>query len=244
MELSFADPNLWLSLLTLTILEIVLGIDNLIFLSIATGKLPEERRDTARKIGLAGALIMRIGLLASIVWIAGLTAPVFTIADFDVSWRDVILLGGGLFLLAKGTLEIHHEVEGDEENGEKSAYASFAGVIAQIMVLDLIFSLDTVITAVGLTDQLPIMVAAVVIAMIVMIVAARPVGDFIQEHPTTKMLALSFLILIGAALVADGLHFHIPRNYIYFAIGFSITVEALNLARMRRRRRLRALAQE
>ncbi len=243
MDLAFNDPNLWLSLLTLTILEIVLGIDNLIFLSIVTDKLPENQRDKARKIGLAGALLMRIGLLASIVWIVGLTKPLMTIMDFELSWRDLILLGGGLFLLAKGTIEIHHEVEGEEEGPAGAASTTFVAAITQIMILDLVFSLDTVITAIGLTDRLPVMVTAVVIAMIVMIVAARPVGEFIRRHPTTKMLALSFLLLIGVALIADGLHFHIPREYIYIAIGFSILVEALNLARARRRRKLREAEQ-
>jgi len=243
MELTFTDPSLWLSLLTLTVLEIVLGIDNLIFLSIATDKLPESRRDSARKIGLAGALLMRIGLLASIVWIVGLTAPLFTAFDFTASWRDLILLGGGLFLLAKGTIEIHHEVEGEEEEPGASGARSFMAAIVQIMVLDIVFSLDSVITAVGLTRHLPVMIAAVVIAMIVMVFAAKPVGEFIRRHPTTKMLALSFLLLIGVALIADGLHFHIPREYIYVAIGFSILVEALNLARTRRRRRLREAAE-
>jgi predicted tellurium resistance membrane protein TerC len=223
-----SDPSAWASLATLTALEIVLGIDNLVFLSIITNKLPVSQQKTAQRIGLGLALGMRIILLSMIVWIVGLTAPVFTIFEHVVSWRDIIMIGGGLFLLGKGTYEIHHQVEGEE--GEAStAKASFGMAIVQIVLLDAVFSLDSVITAVGMTDQLPVMIAAVTIAMAVMLFAANPVSTFIEKHPTAKMLALSFLLLVGITLIADGMHFHIPRGFLYFAIAFSILVEALNL---------------
>ena len=230
------DPHAWASLLTLTALEIVLGIDNIIFISIVSARLPESSRATARRIGLAGALVMRIALLASLTWIIGLTYPVITVLEFELSWRDLILLVGGLFLLAKGTWEIHHSVEGQEE-AATAAHAGFGMVIFQIMLLDLVFSLDSVITAVGMSQHLEIMITAVVISMIIMLLAANPVGEFIHRHPTAKMLALSFLLLVGVALIADGLHFHIPRGYLYFAIAFSILVESLNLLATRKRRR-------
>ncbi len=234
------DPQIWASLATLTALEVVLGIDNLVFLSVATARLPAHQQPFARQLGLILALVMRVVFLASVVWIAGLTEPIFVIFDHAVSWRDVILIVGGLFLMTKGTMEIHHEVEGDEpEPGSTRAHAAFAAVVAQIIVLDLVFSLDSVITAVGMTDNLPVMIAAVTIAIAVMMFAAKPVGEFIERHPTTKMLALSFLLLVGMALIADGLHFHIPRGYLYFAIAFSILVEVLNLVAANRRRRAR-----
>lgn len=236
------DPTIWASLATLTALEVVLGIDNIIFISIVVARLPEERRQVARRIGLGLALGMRIVLLAGIAWIVGLTQPVLTLADLDLSWRDIILFGGGLFLLVKGTREIHDTVEGEHGDDEGAAHATFGAVIAQIVVLDLVFSLDSVITAVGMAEQLEIMVTAVVIAMGVMLLAADAVAGFIERHPTTKMLALAFLILVGMALVADGLHFHIPRGYLYFAIAFSIGVESLNLWASARRRRRRAAA--
>jgi predicted tellurium resistance membrane protein TerC len=236
-----SSPEIWGALLTLTALEIVLGIDNVIFISVVAERLPEDQRARARAIGLAGALVMRLVLLAGIAWIVGLTAPVFSLFAFEVSWRDLILLVGGLFLLAKATMEIHKSVEGEDHDGDgRTAEAGFALVIGQIMVLDLIFSLDSIITAVGMTTHLPIMVAAVIIAVAVMFFAAGMVGEFISRHPTTKMLALSFLLLVGIALVADGLHFHIPRGYLYFAIAFSALVEAFNLATTARRRRMRA----
>jgi len=237
-----SNPEIWASLLTLTALEIVLGIDNVIFISIVAARLPEAEQARARVLGLAGALAMRVVLLAGIVWIIGLTRPILTVFDFALSWRDLILLGGGLFLLAKGTYEIHETVEGERDEAAAAARAGFAVVVAQIMLLDLVFSLDSVITAIGMVQDLPVMIAAVVIAMIIMLVAAAPVSDFILRHPTTKMLALSFLLLVGVALVADGLHFHIPRGYLYFAIAFSIGVEALNLAASRRRKRRRAVS--
>lgn len=225
-----SDPQLWASLLTLAILEIVLGIDNLIFISIASSKLPAHQQHKAQRLGLALALITRLMLLASIVWVSKLAAPLFTLSDFTVSWRDIVLFFGGLFLIVKGTLEIHSTVEGrDEEGAPTRKTAKFAGVLIQIMILDVVFSLDSVITAVGLTDNLPVMMTAVIMAMLVMIFAARPTSEFIKRHPTTKMLALSFLLLVGMALVADGLHYHMPRGYLYFAIAFSMLVEGLNL---------------
>lgn len=240
--MDFADPNLWLSLFTLTALEIVLGIDNLVFISVIAAKLPAAQQEKARKLGLAAALGMRIVLLASIAWIIGLTAPIFTIPFIDhvVSWRDVILLGGGVFLLAKGTHEIHNTIEGDEEEAPVTKAAAFGAVVGQIIVLDIVFSIDSVVTAVGMSDQLPVMITAVVIAMVIMMWSSGPVARFIQDHPTTKMLALAFLLLVGMALVADGMHFHIPRGYLYFAIAFSMLVEILNLAAQRRRKRQRA----
>jgi predicted tellurium resistance membrane protein TerC len=225
----------WIGLATLTILEVVLGIDNLVFISIAAQRLPESQRASAARIGLLGALGLRILMLSMLVWIIGLTQPLMTIGEFTLSWRDLIMLLGGGFLLWKGTYEIHHEVEGKDEKPIEAAASSFAGVIAIIMVIDFIFALDSIITAVGLTQVLPIMILANVFAIIVMMVAAGPVGAFIQEHPTVKVLALAFILLVGLALVAEGLHFHIPRGYIYFAIAFSLGVEFINM-RIRRRR--------
>ncbi len=229
------DPQAWVSLLTLTILEVVLGIDNLIFLAILAERAPEDKRDAVRRWGLAGALITRLVLLMSIAWIASLTEPFFSAFGLDISWRDLVLFGGGLFLLVKGTTEIHATVEGEHHQGGDRSMG-FAMAVAQIAVLDIVFSLDSVITAVGIAEHVEIMVLAIVISMAVMLFAARPVGGFVERHPTIKMLALSFLILVGASLVADGLHFHIPRGYIYFAIAFSMSVEALNLWATKRRR--------
>jgi predicted tellurium resistance membrane protein TerC len=230
-------PEMFLALFTLTTLEIVLGIDNVIFISIVAGRLPEDEREKARKIGLLGALVMRILLLVAIVWIVGLTTPVATIMDLEISWRDIILLAGGLFLLAKGTHEIHKTVEGDAHSSQGSPLSGLTAAIAQIMVLDIIFSLDSVITAVGMVDELAIMIAAVVIAIGFMLWASKPLSAFIDKHPTVKMLALAFLLLIGVALMADGLHFHIPRGYLYFAVAFSILVESLNLVAAKHRLR-------
>ncbi len=233
--MDFTDPQIWASLLTLTALEIVLGIDNVIFISIIVVRLPKERQARARFVGLGAAMGFRILLLASLVWIVGLTEPIADLWGFELSWRDVILFGGGLFLIYKGTWEIHETVEGAENDAGGGPKAlAFGAAIFQIIVLDIIFSLDSVITAIGMTQVLPVMITAVVIAVIVMMVASGPLSDFIQKHPTTKMLALSFLLLVGMALVADGLHFHIPRGYLYFAIAFSIVVEALNLAAAKR----------
>ncbi len=232
-----SDPAAWASLATLTALEIVLGIDNIIFISIMAGRLPKEQQDRARKIGLALALITRLMLLASIAWITQLTNPLFTVGGMDISPRDLILLLGGLFLIYKGTNEVHHTMEGEEEEGTSRGVATFGSVVAQIMVLDIVFSLDSVITAVGMSNHLPVMMLAVIIAVAVMLFASGPTSRFVQTHPTVKMLALSFLILVGVALVADGLHFHIPKGYLYFAIAFSVGVEALNLMAAKRRKR-------
>lgn len=233
-----SDPQIWASLVTLTALEIVLGIDNLVFIAILAGRLPPERRDAARRVGLALALITRLALLASIAWILGLTRPLFALFDHAFSWRDVILIGGGLFLLYKGTREIHERVEGEDEPAQEGGRggATFGGIVVQIMVLDIVFSLDSVITAVGMANQLWVMAAAVVIAVIIMLIASGPLAGFVERHPTVKMLALSFLLLIGMTLVADGVGYHLPRGYIYAAIGFSVAVEALNQLAARRRR--------
>ncbi|MFL5260757.1 MAG: TerC family protein [Hyphomicrobiales bacterium] len=225
----------WLSLVTLTALEIVLGIDNLVFLTIASQRLPAERRPLAQKIGLGGALVLRIIMLALLVWIIRLTQPVFSAAGLEFSWRDIILIAGGLFLLYKGTHEIHSEVERQEESAKEPRAASFFGVIALIMVIDFVFALDSIITAVGMTTVLPVMIAANVFAILVMMLAATPIGGFIERHPTIKMLALAFILLVGVALIADGFGMHIPRGYIYFAIAFSIAVEFLNMLVRRKR---------
>jgi predicted tellurium resistance membrane protein TerC len=232
------DPQIWASLITLMALEIVLGIDNLVFISILAGRLPEHQQSKARKVGLALALITRLMLLATLAWIVGLTAPFVTIGEFGLSWRDVILIAGGLFLLWKATVEIHAEMEGeDEDKGPAKAGTTFGAIVTQIAIIDIVFSLDSVITAVGMADQLWVMVVAVIAAVIVMLLAADPLSNFIQAHPTVKMLALSFLLLIGVILIADGMHLHIPKGYVYFALGFSVMVEALNTW-VRRRRRL------
>ncbi len=219
-----------IALLTLTVLEVVLGIDNIIFLSILTGKLPDAQRASARRIGLAGAMLMRIGLLLALTWVMGLTAHLFSVFDHGVTGRDVILLGGGLFLIAKATWEIHDKLEGEEHHADGSRRAvSFASTIVQIMVLDMVFSLDSVITAVGMAQHIEIMITAVVSSVGVMLVFAKAVGDFVERHPTIKMLALSFLILIGVLLVAEGLGQHIEKGYAYFAMAFSFGVEMLNI---------------
>jgi len=229
-----SDPQAWAALATLTALEIVLGIDNIIFISILVGRLPARQREKARILGLGLAMGTRLLLLASLTWVMTLTAPLFVALGQEISGRDLILLGGGLFLLVKSTSEIHESLEGPEETRKHQAVASFAGVLAQIAVIDIIFSLDSVITAVGLAQQLSVMAIAIVISVIVMMFAARTISEFVERHPTVKMLALSFLILIGTALIAEGLEFHIPKGYIYFAMAFSVGVEMLNL-RMRRR---------
>jgi predicted tellurium resistance membrane protein TerC len=237
------DPNAWAALATLTVLEIVLGIDNLVFISVLTSRLaaPEARR--ARRIGLTLALVFRLAMLAALTWLMGLTTPLVTIAGMEISWRDLILIGGGMFLIGKATHEIHGEVEGALEHAHADeavaapVRASFAWIIVQLVAIDLVFSLDSIITAIGMAEDLEVMIAAVVIAMVVMYVAANPVGEFIAEHPTTKMLALAFLLLIGVALVADGFEVHIPRGYIYFAMAFAAAVEACNILAHRRRRR-------
>ena len=234
------DPQIWASLLTLTVLEIVLGIDNLIFISIVAGRLPGHLQARARSVGLSLALIMRLALLASISWLVGLTAPVFSMLGHGVSWRDLILAGGGFFLLYTGTKEIHELVEGPEE-GETSQDArrkvSFASVIGQIIVLDIVFSLDSVITAVGMADNLWVMSTAVLVAVVIMLFASGTVANFVNRHPSVKMLALSFLLLIGMVLVADGMGFHVPKGFIYAAMGFSVAVESLNLMARRKKQR-------
>jgi predicted tellurium resistance membrane protein TerC len=239
MEL-LTNPEVWISLLTLTVLEIVLGIDNVIFISILVQRLPEDQRDRARVIGLGLAMGMRILLLLTISWIAQLTAPVFTINGNEFSWRDIILIGGGLFLIWKATTEIGESLEGEPAHHESATpgrTASFRGVLLQIVLLDIVFSLDSVLTAVGLANEIAVMIAAVVIAVLVMLVASGPLSRFVHAHPTVKMLALAFLLLIGVTLVADGFGFHIDKAYIYAAMGFSVFVEALNLrARASRRR--------
>jgi predicted tellurium resistance membrane protein TerC len=231
MEL-LTDPQAWIAFLTLTALELVLGIDNIIFISILVDRLPAHQRDFARRIGLGLAMFMRIGLLLTLAWIIGLTAPLFTIGQ-EISGRDLILIGGGLFLLWKATTEIHQLMEGGEEERKGGAAATFRSVIIQIIIIDLVFSLDSIITAVGLVREIPIMVAAIVVSVGLMMVLAAPIGRFVSQHPTVKMLALSFLFMVGMALIADGFDVHVPKGYIYFAMAFSVAVEMLNL-RMRR----------
>jgi predicted tellurium resistance membrane protein TerC len=233
MEL-LSDPQTWLAFLTLTALEIVLGIDNIIFISILVGRLPHAIQPRARTIGLGLAMLTRILLLLSITWVMSLQAELLSIAERGVSGRDLILIGGGLFLLAKSTLEIHNGLEGEEEHRQGAARATFTSVILQIAIIDIVFSLDSVITAVGMVDHVEVMIAAVIVAVVVMMFLAGPISDFVDRHPTIKMLALSFLILIGMALVGEGLGFHIPKGYIYFAMAFSVAVEMLNI-RVRKR---------
>jgi predicted tellurium resistance membrane protein TerC len=224
------DPQVWVALATLTALEIVLGIDNIIFIAILSAKLPAHQQGRARFLGLAIAMLTRVGLLFSLTWMMKLTSPLFSILSGEISGRDLILIGGGLFLLAKSTLEIHDKLEGHHEaKSAAAARAAFGVVVLQIVLLDIVFSLDSVITAIGLAKQLGVMVAAVVIAVIFMMAFARPISDFVDRHPTIRMLALSFLILIGVSLIGEGLGFHIPKGYIYFAMAFSVMVEMLNL---------------
>jgi predicted tellurium resistance membrane protein TerC len=231
------DSEIWIGLVTLTALEIVLGIDNIVFISILSGKLPAHSRNRAIQWGLALAMIMRVLLLLSLSWVMGLTRPLFSIVGFDVTGRALILFFGGLFLLAKSTREIHHRIEGgNDEHGAGESHASFRGVLVQILLLDIVFSLDSVVTAVGMVDEIPVMIVAVVVAVVVMMIFSRIISDFIQRHPTLKMLALSFLLLIGVNLIGDGLGFHIPKGYTYFAMGFSLGVEVLNLWVRKRKR--------
>ncbi len=224
------DPNAWLAFATLTVLEIVLGIDNIIFITILAGKLPEEQRERARFLGLGVAMFTRIGLLFSLTWLMSLTEPLFSVIENPISGRDLILIIGGLFLLVKSTLEIHDKLEGEAEHTRPGlAVKSFTSVLIQIAMLDIVFSLDSVITAIGLADEIGIMVSAVVVSVIAMMFFIGPVSDFVERHPTFKILALSFLLLIGVALVGEGLAFHVPKGYLYFAMGFSAFVEILNL---------------
>ena len=226
---AFLTSDGLLALVTLTFLEIILGVDNVIFISILSGKLPQRDQQKARRVGLLAAMVMRIGLLMSIAWIVRLTAPLFSVFGKDISGRDLILIGGGLFLLGKATLEIHERLEGDEVHGTTRAAPSFGAVIGQIMLLDIVFSLDSVITAVGMAEDISVMVAAVVLSVAIMMFSAEPISAFVSKHPTVKMLALSFLLLIGMSLVGDGLGMHVPKGYIYFAMGFSVFVEMINL---------------
>ena len=224
-----SDPQAWIALLTLTLLEIVLGIDNVIFISILAGKLPADQQKKARNLGLGAALITRVLLLLSLAWIVRLTAPLFTVLGAEISGRDLILIAGGLFLMAKATHEIHDKLEGEEGDDVRRVAPSFTSVIVQIGLLDIVFSLDSVITAVGMAQHLGVMIIAVVVAVAIMLIAAGSISAFVERHPTVKMLALSFLLLIGMTLVAEGLDFHIPKGYIYFAMGFSIFVEVINI---------------
>ena len=232
------DPQAWAALVTLSAMEIVLGIDNVVFISVLVARLDPVRQRRGRQIGLTLALAFRIAFLFMLVWLAALTAPLVTVLGNDISWRDVILIGGGLFLIAKATHEMHREVEGSDDQAQPptATGAAFSAVIAQIVVIDIVFSIDSIITAIGMAQDIRIMVAAVVIAVIVMYAASAPISSFIAAHPTTKMLALAFLVLIGVALVADGFDFHVPRGYIYFAMAFAAAVEAINIAAKRRRR--------
>ncbi len=229
------SPEAWIALGTLTALEIVLGIDNIIFISILVGRLPERQRAFARRMGLGLAMMARLGLLFSISWVMGLTEPWVTVFTHAISGRDVILVGGGLFLLAKATHKIHNSLEGVEESGSTVVAASLGMVLIQIAVLDIVFSLDSVITAIGLVDQVSLMAIAIILAVLVMLIAAKAIGDFVDEHPTIKILALSFLILVGVTLMVEGFDVHVPKGYIYFSMAFSVTVEMLNI-RMRKRR--------
>ena len=229
-----SDPQAWIGFLTLTVLEIVLGIDNVVFISILAAKLPADQREKARKVGLALAMITRILLLLSLSWIIKLTAPLFTVAGAEISGRDLVLIVGGLFLIAKSTHEIHGSLEGEEGEKSKRVAPSFASVITQILLLDIVFSLDSVITAVGMVDQVSLMIAAVIVAVAFMLGFSGAISRFVHDHPTVKMLALSFLMLIGVTLIGEGFDQHIPKGYIYFAMGFSVMVEMLNL-RLRRK---------
>lgn len=230
-----ANPQAWVALATLTALEIVLGVDNIVFISVLVGRLPAQRRDKARTLGLALAMVTRILLLLTLTWIMTLITPLVSILGREISGRDLILICGGLFLLAKSTHEIHANLEGKEESGEGKARRSFISVLIQIAILDIVFSLDSVITAVGLADHVPVMILAIIIAVGVMMLSARVIGNFVDSHPTIKILALSFLLLVGFSLMGEGLDLHIPKGYIYFAMAFSLMVEILNL-RLRERK--------
>lgn len=235
------DPHMWMGLATLTALEIVLGIDNIVFLSVIVSKLPKNQQKSARRIGLIGAMGMRLVLLAYIAWVMELTAPLFAAFGQEVSGRDLILIIGGLFLIAKASKEIHHTIDEPEEHGPGKIMSSFAMTITQIMLLDMIFSLDSVITAVGLVDHLSIMMIAVVLSVLVMLAAAGTISDFVEKHPSVKILALAFLILVGFVLLLDGVEIHVPKGYIYFAMAFSLGVETLNLINQKRKRKAKEL---
>jgi predicted tellurium resistance membrane protein TerC len=229
-----SDPQMWIAFLTLTALELVLGIDNIIFISILVDKLPQERRSLARRVGLFLAMFMRIGLLFLLSWIVGMTEPLFTLSRHQISGRDLVLISGGLFLLWKSTREIHQLLEGETGEASAAVRATFTAVILQITIIDLVFSLDSIVTAVGMVDQLAVMIAAVMVSVLLMMAFAGRIGRFVSEHPTIKMLALAFLVVIGVVLIADGFGYHVPRGYVYFAMAFAVVVESLNL-RMRKR---------
>jgi predicted tellurium resistance membrane protein TerC len=229
-----SSPEAWIAFSTLTALELVLGIDNIIFISILVDKLPKEKRELARRIGLFMAMFMRIGLLLVLSWIVGLVAPLFTVFNHEVSGRDLILILGGLFLIWKSTNEIHQSLEGDESHGSNAVKATFAAVLVQIMIIDLVFSLDSIITAVGMVDDVRIMIAAVIVSVALMMIFAGPIGRFVSDHPTIKMLALSFLVVVGVVLIAEGIENHVPKGYVYFAMAFSLGVEMLNIVRRKR----------
>ena len=231
------DPHIWASFIALSAMEVVLGIDNVVFISLMVSRLAPDQRLMARRIGLSLALVFRVIMLAGIVYFIHFTTPVFSLFGNNFSWRDLILIAGGLFLLVKGTREMHQDIEGEEEGGEASVADTMVSAILQIAVIDLVFSIDSIITAVGMAEHVEVMIAAVAVAILVMYFASEPVAAFIERHPTTKMLALSFLLLIGAALIADGFDFHIPRGYIYFAMAFAAAVEAVNVVALRKRRR-------
>jgi predicted tellurium resistance membrane protein TerC len=232
------DPHIWASFLALSAMEIVLGIDNVVFISVMVSRMPPDQRLWARRIGLSLALIFRVIMLGGITWFIHMTMPIFSIGSYDFSWRDLVLIAGGLFLLVKGTREMHQDIEGNHEGSVGAAASNtMTSAIVQIALIDLVFSVDSIITAVGMADHVEVMIAAVAVAIAVMYFASEPVAAFIERHPTTKMLALSFLLLIGAALIADGFHFHIPRGYIYFAMAFSAAVEVVNVIAMRNRRK-------
>jgi predicted tellurium resistance membrane protein TerC len=234
MEL-LASPEIWIAFLTLTALELVLGIDNIIFISILCDRLPPETREKARRLGLAMAMGMRIGLLFLLSWIVGLKAPLFNLAGMEISGRDLILIGGGLFLLWKSTTEIHHLLEGEDGTAQPKGEVTFAGVIAQIALIDMVFSLDSIITAVGMVDEITVMIAAVIASVALMMVFARQIGDFVSNHPSIKMLALSFLVVVGLVLIVNGFDHHVPKGYIYFGMAFSLCVELLNIRARKRR---------
>jgi predicted tellurium resistance membrane protein TerC len=234
MEL-LSDPQAWIALATLTALELVLGIDNIIFISILVDKLPREKRELARRIGLAMAMLMRIGLLLVLAWIVGLVAPLFTVLGQEISGRDLILIVGGLFLVWKATNEIHGSLEGEEGEASSAVKATFTAVILQIMVIDLVFSLDSIITAVGMVDDVRIMITAVILSVALMMLFARAIGEFVSAHPSIKMLALSFLVVVGVVLIAEGFDNHVPKGYVYFAMAFSVAVEMLNIHARKRK---------
>lgn len=241
MEL-LSDPNIWVAFLTLTVLELVLGIDNIIFISILVDKLPEKQREFARLLGLALAMFMRIGLLLVVSWLVALTAPLFTVYQQEISGRDIILIAGGLFLIWKSTREIHHMFEDPEEKKAINVRATFGAVIVQVILIDMIFSLDSIITAVGMVDEVEVIIAAIVASVVLMVLFAPHIGRFVSSHPSVKTIALSFLVVIGVVLIADGFDYHVPKGYIYFSLAFAVVVEMINIGAVRRSRHKKATA--